>query len=382
MAYCQEDKDKDSVDKMVLDFIQSSRHSISNSNALNQEQLDRVKNLFDDCLSYVINYSNNMKLPTLIICNSINKYSAILPVKESQSIYKYYLLYDIYLNTINRAFDIVFFNERDPGHDLWKLAYELYAEDATLDNDEILTIYYGLNKIALGEFELQSTDSCDLQFVLDVQERYIICHELGHWIYKMTKNDDLGHLLNINFCESFDRLVEDIKAILYDAFDQYGKIYKDKDYIALIQEQYKIADEKQEIIEECFSDALAYAMVFDHIDKEYPNNKSKKLFAGQALFLEMMNLQLLAMQHMSVSEQSFESAASIRITFLRNYVGLYFEDDEKSFESMIEETVVRYEHRITDIILECFAELEERANNVYDALFINGKLNVNEIIGL
>ncbi len=109
MAYCQEDKDKDSVDKMVLDFIQSSRHSISNSNALNQEQLDRVKNLFDDCLSYVINYSNNMKLPTLIICNSINKYSAILPVKESQSIYKYYLLYDIYLNTINRAFDIVFF---------------------------------------------------------------------------------------------------------------------------------------------------------------------------------------------------------------------------------------------------------------------------------
>ena len=104
---------------------------------------------------------------------------------------------------------------------------------------------------------------------------------------------------------------------------------------------------------------------------EFNNEINKKLLAGQALFLEIMNLQLLAMQHMTVSEESFESSVSIRLGFFRNYVGLYFEQVEKSFEEMIQNTVVRYENRITNLMIECFNELEKRADNIYDGLIIS-----------
>lgn len=50
-----------------------------------------------------------------------------------------------------------------------------------------------------------------------------------------------------------------------------------------------------------------------------------------------MNPQLLAMHHMSVSEESFESSVSIRLGLFRNYVGLYFEHNEKLFEDMIQD---------------------------------------------
>ena len=105
--------------------------------------------------------------------------------------------------------------------------------------------------------------------------------------------------------------------------------------------------------------------------------------ALMTLFLEMMNLQLLAMQHMYVTEKSFEASTSIRIGFLRNYAGLYFEGNEKEFNKMLEKTVVRYEERITNIMLECFSELENRGDNIYDALTdIDGLLNFDKLLGL
>ena len=62
-----------------------------------------------------------------------------------QNKYKYYVLYDRYLNEINRLFNAIYFDENDAGHDIWKLSYELFAEDALLENDEVLLTYYGLN---------------------------------------------------------------------------------------------------------------------------------------------------------------------------------------------------------------------------------------------
>lgn len=45
-----------------------------------------------------------------------------------------------------------------------------------------------------------------------------------------------------------------------------------------------------------------FVIIFNYIQVEFNNEINKKLLAGQALFLEIMNLQLLAMQHMTVSE--------------------------------------------------------------------------------
>lgn len=71
---------------------------------------------------------------------------------------------------------------------------------------------------------------------------------------------------------------------------------------------------------------------------------------------------------MTISDESFEEAISIRLVFLRNYSRLYFEGDEKMFDKMLEETEIRYEERIANLMLECFSELENRGDNIYDAL--------------
>lgn len=96
-----------------------------------------------------------------------------------------------------------------------------------------------------------------------------------------------------------------------------------------------------------------------------------------------MNLQLLAMQHMTVSEKSFESSVAIRLGFFRNYVGLYYEHNEKSFEEMIQTTAVRYENRITNLMIESFNELEKRAKNICaDLIDTDGLINMGKILGL
>ena len=65
------------------------------------------------------------------------------------------------------------------------------------------------------------------------------------------------------------------------------------------------------------------------------------------------------------------------------YAHLYFEEDYESFDCMLEEMVVRYEKRITDPILECFVELEHRADNIYHALAdSDGLLDTKKILGI
>lgn len=76
----------------------------------------------------------------------------------------------------------------------------------------------------------------------------------------------------------------------------------------------------------------------------------------------------LAIHHMTVSDESFEKATSIRLAFFRNYTELYFENEEKTYSEMLEGVVFRYESRITNLILECFSELEDRRENIYNAI--------------
>ena len=151
----------------------------------------------------------------------------------------------------------------------------------------------------------------------------------------------------------------------------------------MIHEQKELVLENDGILEECFADAIAYAMTFTYVQTKHPNDQRKLVFAGQALFLEMMNLQLLAMQHMAVAEESFEVSTSVRLGFLRNYAYLYFEESKEQFDCMLEKTVLRYEERITNPMLECFAELERRADNIYHALADPaGLLDTTKVLGL
>ena len=370
------------IDDVVLEFVKNTRHSVHNENFSETEEV-RLKALFIDCLSLIVNHHNEALIPTFILCNTYDKYSTILPVRLKRSEYKYYLLYDIHLNKINRLLNTIYYSDQDSGHDIWKLSYELFAEDSLLEEDEVLLTYFGLNKVALGSFEITENNQVDADFVLDIQERYIIGHELGHWIYKVSTNTDKCSIANIGLCEDSSTLLTDIKKLLSELYEAYEKVFQEQEYVELIHEQKELVLDNDGIWEECFADAIAYAVAFTYVQTQYPHNQNQILLAGQALFLEMMNLQLLAMQHMAVAEESFESSTSNRLGFLRNYAYLYFEDNTELFNNMLEETVIRYEDRITNPMLECFAELEHRADNIYSALAdSDGQLDISMILGL
>lgn len=366
------------TDSMVLAFIGNARRNIPYGAPSGPEEA-KLKKLYKECLNLVVNNQSEAYIPTFVLCNTYDKYSSLLPVRIRTNHYKYYLLYDIHLKEIFRLFNALYFDDENPGHDIWKLSYELFAEDALLEDDEILLSYYGLNKVALGRFEMANRYQADWDFFLDIQEQYIIGHELGHWLFNISSNFEV----NGNISLPLPDMVDEIKLLLSEIYTAYEHIFQTQDYVELIREQKSIVSENSTVLEECFADAIAYAITFSHVQSRYPGNQEKMLLAGQALFLEMMHLQLLAMQHMTTSEESFESATSIRLGFFRNYVHLYFEDTKVIFDRMVEETVIRYEERITNPILECFAELEDRANHIYDALIgSNGLLDPAKTLGL
>lgn len=371
------------IDDMVLEFVERSRVVIKHDE-ISDDKERQIKRIYDECLSSILKEFSVEIIPSLIICNSFNKYSNILPVRINQDNYKYYLLYDCYLNRINRQLDVIFFAENSSEHDIWKLSYELFAEDALLNKDNVLFTYFGLNKIGLGPFELESINRTQLDLVEAIQERYIIAHEVGHWIYKNSINPNKNCEYNIKFDENQSSLLNDIKSLLSELYREYENKFSDKEYFQTLKEQGDIVRENNSSIhEECFADAIAYAIVFSYVESEYPNNNNMRILVGQALLIEMLNLQLLAMQHMTTSEESFESSTSIRIGFLMNYTVLYFEGIENLYDNMLKETIERYEKRITNIILECFATLEDRADNIYDGLIdIDKTLNMSKILGL
>jgi len=144
---------------------------------------------FDDIIVSVISKYQGERIPKLIICNTYNKYSVTLPVRCGTEGYKYYILFDHHLNEINRIFNALFLSNRDSGHDIWKLSYELFAEEALLSNNSLISTYYGLNKVALGPFEVLEDELTEIDFVLMVQQYYIISHEIGHWVYAMAARE-------------------------------------------------------------------------------------------------------------------------------------------------------------------------------------------------
>ena len=97
-------------------------------------------------------------------------------------------------------------------------------------------------------------------------------------------------------------------------------------------------------------------------------NRDLQSAALEAMLILFMNLQILAMQKMTVSPESFEIQSSIRLAFFRNYIYIYYEDMGSEFNRLLENTALRYEGRITNLILESFSELEERATNLDNKL--------------
>ena len=367
-------------ESFALQFINSLRVHI-NYPEISENYVKHIENLFEEVLSSVVT-SIELEPISLIICQSCTKYSQILPIKTNRDRLRYYLAFDKQLSNINQLMADLYFSDDDPGHDIWKLAYELFTEEAISEGEELLATYFGLNKIALGEFSVKNEESkYDSAFVSSIQDLYILGHEVGHFLYDLYTGDKTND--NFNVSTDFGRLANEVKAILEEVYASYKNQFREREYKALITEQEGVIQSQNRIIEECVADALSYAVIFAIVAEEYPNDTGKKMQAIQAVFLELMNLQLLAMHHMTVSDDSFENSTSIRLAFFRNYAATYFDDAPAGFSKMLQETVLRYEERITNLMLECFSELERRSDCLFDVVTRpDGTFDFQQIIGL
>lgn len=367
-------------ESFVLQFVNSLRVHIECPD-VSESYVKQIELLFKKVLSYVVTTSEHDPI-SMIICQSCTKYSQIVPIQTRQERMHYYLVFDKHLSNINRLISSLYYSNEDPEHDIWKLSYELFTEEAIVAGEELFATYFGLNKIALGPFNIENEEpGYDSDFVGLIQDLYILGHEVGHFFYDLYTDDRTSDTLNIS--TMLDKMAVKVKAMLDDIYDYYKIRFKDKEYNVLIAEQEDVIQNKSRIIDECLADALSYAIIFAIVDEEYPNDSGKKIQATQAIFLELMNLQLLAMHHMTVSEESFENSTSIRLSFFRNYAAAYFEDDPASFSKILQETVVRYEERITNRMLECFSVFERRSDYLFDTITNpDGTLEFQEIIGL
>lgn len=84
---------------MVSKFVEISR-AHNQKDDFSENEYNRIKTIYDNCLSSIIKNFDAEFIPSLIICNTYNKYSTVLPVKMKQNKYKYYVLYDRYLNEL------------------------------------------------------------------------------------------------------------------------------------------------------------------------------------------------------------------------------------------------------------------------------------------
>lgn len=336
-----------------------------------------IQNVFNELLSTYYDIGIDINL---ICCRTLNKYSNILPVKTNGS-YSYYLVYDQYLDNLNYYFNLMYFSNIDIEHDLWKLSYELFAEEALINKQTALATYYGIGHAALGPFNILSEKKTKkIDFINAIQKRFIISHELGHCVYAryseiINKKSDFAQNIEYLYNKTYD--------ILNLVYKQYLSDLQPPGHLEVIKKQNDIIHQNNSnIIEECFADALSYTTIFSYLSAKFKDNFQVKLDAVQAILLVLLNVEMLAIQHANFLESSYEHEISIRINFFRNYADAFFKDVD-AFDEIINQTEEIYGAKIVNPILDCFTEFGERKRNINNAFMQkNGEYDFGGIFGL
>lgn len=348
---------------IVFEFLKRTRISVESDDFKSCEE--DIKKFYSLIVDACVQDSIDEEIPTLIIGETYNKYSQLLPIRFSNKQYKHFVLYDYHLEKLLKRFVTIVLADEDPGHDVWKLAYDLFSEEMLLNEEHLLFAYFRMNGIALGDYKIISKDDSNNQLIEKVQASYILAHEVGHWLYSMAMTGKEKQVLNLS--DNVQNVMDNCKELLIEIYEDYKTRFNDREYNVLIEEQKRIVYEDTRIIEECFADAIAYSYIVSYINAEHKTVEAR-LMAVKALFIMMMSLQILSMSNLTFADESFENSVSIRLVFLRNYLSQYFEDISEEYLEVVETIVNRFEERVTNIILESFSELEDRADNIKEII--------------
>lgn len=216
---------------MVLRFLQHTRKSVESENNIISQNRD-ITNIFDSILYSCTKNIDEVSSPTLIISETYNKYSQLLPVRLKNKVHKYFILYDCHLQVIMERFVTIMYSDEEPAHDVWKLAYELFGEEMILNENQLLQLYFTLNDIALGPYQISIKENEELNLVYQIQKSYVLAHEVGHWLFSMTKEGKEDKILNLS--DKVDNITENTRELLREIYEVFDKQFKDKYYSPLI----------------------------------------------------------------------------------------------------------------------------------------------------
>ena len=312
---------KNNQDRFIYEFLCATRvDALGTYTTERSVQLKEM--LFDEILNSVLK-NINMELPVrLFLCDTYDLFSRVFSLQMEGQKSTFYLLFDQHMEIINRIFNAIYLSEDDSGHDVWRLAYELFMESAMVEKNGLHSSYFGMNKLALGDYTCKEEwFSEENNFFSLVQSAFIMGHEIGHWICGVSKDESKA--ANLNLKDKLSDTIQNIGDMVYDIFMQYRIQFTDTEYFELILEASDSINEK--IIEECTADAIAISTVLqfiehfenENLDQMGFGNRDPKAVALEAMLILFMNLQILAMQKMTVSPESFELQSSIRLAFFR-----------------------------------------------------------------
>ena len=341
------------IDEMVAQFIDISRKHIPSTSVAEDSENERIKNLFANIIP-----NNTFWLELrLLICNTFNKYSVLLPIKSGENNI-YYLVFDKYLLEINRIFNALYLSSDNAYQDIWKLCYKLLGEEYFIIDDELISLYLTLNHRALGEFSItDDLKSLKNEFWIHIQEIYILVHELAHFSYTTA-----------SLAEDID-MHEEINTELKNMLYKLKTYSRESNFSQLVEESISILGSKDiSIIEECYCDGVAYLYVLEHIKAKYNKDNTIKFESLKALFICLLNMQLLTIFGTELNvEPDIKLTNSIRYLFFRIFIkNQLSENEEQHISKIFDDMATQYEERISREMLYCLATLEHRISNLQE----------------
>ena len=116
---------KNSQDEFIRGFLAATRLDALGT-YISEQSVQLKKMLFDEILNSVLT-NINIALPLrLYLCDTYDLFSRVFPVQMKGQGAVFYLLFDQHMEIINRIFNAIYLSEDDSGHDVWRLAYELF----------------------------------------------------------------------------------------------------------------------------------------------------------------------------------------------------------------------------------------------------------------
>ena len=188
---------KNSQDEFIRGFLAATRLDALGT-YISEQSVQLKKMLFDEILNSVLT-NINIALPLrLYLCDTYDLFSRVFPVQMKGQGAVFYLLFDQHMEIINRIFNAIYLSEDDSGHDVWRLAYELFMESSMVGRNGLHSSYFGMNKLALGDYTSKKEwFSEENNFFSFVQSAFIMGHEIGHWICDVDKDERKAVNLNL-----------------------------------------------------------------------------------------------------------------------------------------------------------------------------------------